>query len=129
MLGSNNWDGFIFAMSYECKLVSDDTTVSGFYQALHSGHLMEEFPEVVKCLSYLKVQNSLLTERVTRMSGWLSWIQPNELFLLTLPGKTMFSWFLFKHDLVLEIFIEFIGKLYPIGWGLWIRGRRMINAQ
>jgi hypothetical protein len=26
MLGSNNWDGFIFAMSYECKLVSDDTT-------------------------------------------------------------------------------------------------------
>ncbi|MHB2242777.1 hypothetical protein [Pseudomonas monsensis] len=26
MLGSNNWGGFIFAMSYECKLVSDDTT-------------------------------------------------------------------------------------------------------
>ncbi len=37
MLGSNNWDGFIFAMSYECKLVSDDTTVSGFTKRFTPG--------------------------------------------------------------------------------------------
>ncbi|MCO7610570.1 hypothetical protein NJH83_10040 [Pseudomonas chlororaphis] len=77
MLGSNNWDGFIFAMSYECKLVSDDTTVSGFYQTLHSGHLMEEFPEVVKCL-FLPEGAKFIIDREGYEDVWMAELDPAE---------------------------------------------------
>lgn len=55
----------------------EHSPVSGFYQALHTGHLMEELPEVVKYL-FLPEGAKFIIDREGYEDVWMAELDPAE---------------------------------------------------